>query len=251
MLVEKLNIEKHTTVNEIVRKNHHTAEVFRKYNIEYCCGGKWPLEAVCLSNGIAFEQLKQELQQAMRVAQLPANTAFETWDTDFLTKYIVNVYHQHIKRSLPVTGDIVQHFADGHVKKFPEMQEVASLFHAFEKEILPHIQYEEETIFPYISQLSHAHQNNDSYAKLLVKTLRKRLDLIMKQEEDFLSTFIVKIRLLTNNYHIPVNACVSHRLALLRLNDLDNDLVQHIYLENEILYPRALKIEQELLEGSI
>lgn len=128
------------------------------------------------------------------------------------------------------------------------MQEVARLFEQLKKELLPHIQHEEDTIFPYICQVVHAWENNDTYGRLLVKTLRKPLGVMMKHEEDVLSALTLKIRLLTNNYAVPDRACVSHQVALARLKELDNDLMQHIFLENEVLFPRAIKIEQELLK---
>jgi len=248
MLLHKLAIERNSFINDIVRQHHHTADVFRKHGIEYCCGGKWPLETVCLTKGIEFDQLRKELEDACRVIQLSPMIAFDTWDIDFLTNYIVNVHHQYLKKTLADTSEIIKHFADGHEKKYPHMQEVLALFQQLEKEILPHIRHEEETIFPYIRQIAHAYENNDTYAKLLVKTLRKPLDVIMKHEEDVLSALVLKIRILTNSYIAPENACVSHTLALSRLKELDNDLMQHIYLENEILFPRALKIESELLK---
>jgi len=248
MLLYKPVIDRNSFVNDIVRQHHHTADIFRKYGIEYCCGGKWPLETVCLSKGIEFAQLRKELEQACRVVQLPPMIDFDTWNLDFLTNYIVNVHHQYLKKTLADTAEIIAHFAGSHEKKYPHMQEVSALFQQLEKAILPHIQYEEETIFPYICQIAHAYENNDSYAKLLVKTLRKPLDVIMKHEEDVLSALVLKIRMLTNSYTAPENACVSHTLALSRLKELDNDLTQHIYLENEILFPRALKIELELLK---
>jgi regulator of cell morphogenesis and NO signaling len=231
-----------------VRQEHRTADVFRKHGIEYCCGGKWPLETVCLTKGIEFDQLKKELEDVCRVIQLPPLVSFNTWNTDFLTSYIVNVHHQYLKTTMPDTEEIIKQFADGHVKQYPHMQDVFATFQQLKKEILPHIQYEEDTIFPYICQIAHAHENNDTYAKLFVKTLRKPLAVIMKHEEDVLSALILKIRMATNSYTSPENACVSHTLSLSRLKELDNDLMQHIYLENEILFPRALKIEAELLK---
>ena len=137
-----------------------------------------------LNNGLDFEQIKKELEDASRITQLPPMLAYETWNIDFLTSYVVNVHHQYLKMTLPDTCEIVRHFADKHVSKYPHMQEVASLCEQLAKEILPHIQYEEDTIFPYICQVVHAYENNDSYAKLLVKTLRKPLDIIMRHEED-------------------------------------------------------------------
>lgn len=248
MLLHKIAIERNSFINDIVRKHHHTADVFRKYGIEYCCGGKWPLETVCLTKGIEFDQLRKELEYACRVIQLPPMIAFDTWNIDFLTSYIVNVHHHYLKKTLADTVEIIKRFAEGHEKKYPYMQEVFVLFQQLKKEILPHIKYEEETVFPYICQIAHAYENKDTYAKLLVKTLRKPLDVIMKYEEDVLSVHVLKIRLLTNSYLTPENACVSHTLALSRLKELDNDLMQHIYLENEILFPKALKIESELLK---
>ena len=248
MLLHKIAIERNSFVNDLVRKHHHTADVFRKHGIEYCCGGKWPLETVCMTKGIAFDQLKKELEDACRVTQLPPMVAFDSWNIDFLTSYIINIHHEYLKKTLADTAEIIKHFADGHEKKYPYMQEVFVLFQQLQKEILPHIKYEEETIFPYICQIAHAYENKDTYAKLLVKTLRKPLDAIMKHEDDLLMALVLKIRLLTNGYTVPENACVSHTLALSRLKELDNDLIQHIYLEKEILFPRALAIESELLK---
>jgi len=248
MFLHKIAIGQNSFVNDIVRQHHRTADVFRKYGIEYCCGGKWPLDTVCMTIGIEFSQLQKELEDVCRVVQLPPAIAFDTWDTDFLISYIKNVHHQYLKKTLPGTEEIIKHFAAGHIKKYPYMQEVVSQFQQLIKEILPHIQYEEETIFPYISQIAHAWENSDTYAKLLVKTLRKPLNDIMKHEQDVLLAPVLTIRKLTSNYTVPENACVSHTLALSRLKELDNDIMQHIYLENEILFPRALKIESELLK---
>jgi regulator of cell morphogenesis and NO signaling len=248
MFLQRVIIERNSLVNDIVKKSHHTADVFRKYGVEYCCGGKWPLETVCMANGLVFEELKIELETASKIITLPPGLDFKNWNIDFLTNYIINIHHEYLKKTIPDTGKIIRHFADGHIKKYPYMQEVASLFDQLQKEILPHIKYEEETIFPYICQAVHAYENNDTYGKLLVKTLRKPLNVMMRHEEDVLSALILKIRILTNNYITPENACVSHALALSRLNELDNDLMQHIYLENEILFPRAMAIEHELLK---
>jgi regulator of cell morphogenesis and NO signaling len=223
-------------------------DVLRKYNIEYCCGGKWTLQDVCMMKGLDFEKLSKELENASRRIELSPSLGFESWNVDFLTSYIINVHHQFLKKTLPATAEIVQHFTVGHQKKFPYMQEVNNLVEQLQKEILPHILYEEETIFPYICQVVHAYEDKGSYGRLLVKTLRKPLDVMMRHEEDVLSALVLKIRVLTNDYLIPENACTSHRVALLRLKELDADMVQHIYLENEILFPKAIGIEQELLK---
>lgn len=247
MFLSTIEINPGSNAADIVTRNYHTADVFRKYGIEFCCGGRWPLETVCATRGISFDELKNDLENASRPVYMPPRLSFERWNVDFLTSYIINVHHEYLRNTLPATEEIVTRFADEHVKKYPKMQEVKKLCGTLKKEILPHLMEEEQTIFPYICQVVHAYENNDSYAKLLVKTLRKPLDKMMRQEQESLSSLVLKIRSLSENYIPPEPSCVSHKVALSRLKELDNDLMQHIYLENDILFPRAIRIEQELL----
>ena len=244
----KIIIDRTSPVNEIVRLDHHTVDVFRKYGIEYCCGGKWPLEGVCVANGLDFDQVKKELELSTKGDFLPPSLHIEGWDLDFLIDYIINIHHGYLKATVNDTAAIIKHFTEGHLKKYPFMEEVLQIFENMQKTIFPHIRYEEETIFPYIRQICHAYANRDSYASLLVKTLRKPLGVSIRSEEDIFSDQILKIRMLTADYSIPGQACTSHRVVMLRLEELDKDLMQHIYLETEILFPRALKIEAELLQ---
>ncbi len=248
MFLSNLDITPATSVSEIVSQDYRTADVFRKYEIEYCCGGKWPLETVCMMKGLSFDDLKKELLLAARYNSISTTLPYDTWDVDFITSYITHVHHQYLRTTLPVTEEILKEFVVEHEKKYPYFLQVKRSFEQMKKDIMPHIKHEEDTIFPYICQVSHAYENSDSYARLLVKTLRKPLESMMRHEHDMLSAPVLKIRTLTNNYAPPENACVSHKVVLSRLKELDNDLMQHIYLENEVLFPRTLKIEQELLK---
>jgi regulator of cell morphogenesis and NO signaling len=248
MELNEITIDGNSIVSDIVKSNFHTADVFRRHDIEYCCGGRWPLEAVCHAKGIELDKLKKELTAASRVVYVSAGLPYHTWPVDFLTDYIVNVHHSYIRHSMPVTGDMLRHFAGKHEKKYPYLMEVRALYEKLEQDVLPHLAYEEEIIFPYICQVAHAYENNDSYARLLVKTLRKPLDALMQHEHTLLEAPMVTIRELTKNFAAPENACISHRVVLARLEELDNDLVQHLYLENQILFPTALRIEKEILQ---
>jgi regulator of cell morphogenesis and NO signaling len=248
MFLPSAVIEKNSLVNDIVKQNHRTADVFRKYGIEYCCGGRWPIESVCMTKGLEFEELKKELLNACQIIVLPASLPFNEWPIDFLTSYIINIHHHYLRTALPDTEIILEKFSEGHAEKYPDMQRAYKLLVQLRKELLSHILQEEESIFPYICQITNAHKNNDSYARLLVKTLRKPIAVMTLHEHNLLTTYIYKFRELTNNYTVPEHACTSHKISLARLKELDNDLVQHIFLENEILFPRAIQIEKELLK---
>ena len=113
--------------------------------------------------------------------------------------------------------------------------------------MVPHLQEEEEIVFPYIRLLGHAHLNKDPYAKLLVKTLRKPVVKMIGTDQAIIA-ILNSFREITSGYTAPEKACTSHRVVFSKLEELDNDLSQHIYLENEVLFPRALAMEKELLE---
>src|SRR5580765_574740 len=136
MFLPGSTIEKGSFVNDIVKQNYHAADVFRRYNIEYCCGGRWPLETVCTTRGIDFEQLKKELETAGRIIRLSPGLPYHSWDVDFLTSYIINVHHHYLKTSMPVTGEMIKHFADGHEKKYPYMNEVYRVFEKLQKDLI-------------------------------------------------------------------------------------------------------------------
>lgn len=241
-------IDQDLSVSEIVSSDYRTADVFRKYGIDFCCGGKWPLKMVCETKDLDLGLIKKELEESVRTISIHNTLKFEEWDIDFLTDYIVNVHHQYMRKALAEAKDYLVTFVEGHEKKFPYLPELLKIFMDLSKEMFPHLQQEEAIIFPYIRQIAHAYNSNESYAGLLVRTLRKPVENVMHHEHESVNAYLHAIRNLTNHYTLPVGACVSHKVTFMKLLEIDNDLVQHIYLENDILFPRAIAMEQELLE---
>jgi len=118
----------------------------------------------------------------------------------------------------------------------------------FMKDIPPHMKQEEEIFFPYIKQIHHAYKHRESYARLLIRTLRKPIEEVMLKEHEATGSSLLRLRKITNNYTPPEKACITHKVTFAKLKELDKDLVQHIHLESNILFPKAIKMEQELLE---
>jgi regulator of cell morphogenesis and NO signaling len=235
------------TVAEIVAKDYRTADVFRKYGIEFCCGGKLPLKTACEAKGVNLQKLTRELEEVTRNVQIPGNFNFNDWDIDFLTDYLVNVHHYYLRKNLPQLQDHLERFAEGHRKKYPYVDELQRSVNQLVRTINPHLEQEEEIIFPYIRQIGHAYHSRASYASLLVRTLRKPVEDIMQHEHDNTVKVVKKWRELTNDYTLPTHACVSHQVVFKKLKEVDNDLCQHLHLENNILFPKAISMEKELL----
>jgi len=242
------HIEPSSFVTDIVIQDYRTADVFRKYDIDFCCGGKWPLDIACQNRNLNTEEVIRELQKIMN--QSPSNAAidFDSWEIDFLADYILNVHHSYLKRALPETKEQVDKFLVEHRKKFPELEEIESIMNRFINEMPPHMRQEEEIYFPYIKQIYHAHKHRESYARLLIRTLRKPIEEVMQKEHDTTGSNLNKLRSITNNYTPPANACITHKITFAKLQELDKDLVQHIHLESNILFPKAIQMEQELLQ---
>lgn len=232
---------------DIVKKHYRTAAVFAEHGIEYCCGGKWPLHLVCETKGIDPGPLLEKLHSVSRNIAVPGSLPFSEWKTDFLADYIVNVHHEYLRRSLPHINGQLGKFIAEHAKKYPGLADLEKQFTQLQTSLIPHLLQEEEVIFPYIRQMSHAYESREDYASLLVRTLRKPVEDIMHHEHKLLEKTLLRFRELTDNYTPPEAACTSHRLSFSLLRELDDDLVQHVYLENEILFPRAIAMEKELL----
>lgn len=247
MFLKVFEITPETLVSEIVTRDYRTADIFNKYGIEYCCGGKWPLKVACMIKGIELDLLLIEIEKATRTFQLPNSLPFNEWKIDFLIDYIIHIHHHYLKQTLPGLRTALDNFTVEHEKKYSYFQTVLLHHQKLENDILPHLKQEEEVIFPYLKQVAHAYENKDSFAKLLVKTLRKPIASVIDHEHRILNETIYQFRKLTNNYISPENACTNHQVILSRLKALDNDLVQHIFLENEVLFPRVIAMEKELL----
>ena len=240
-------IEPSSFITDIVTNDYRTAEIFRKYGIDFCCGGKWPLDTVCQNKNLNTEDIIGELLKIVRQSASNAALDFDSWNIDFLADYILNVHHSYLKKALSETKEQVKKFLDGHREKFPELEEIEVIINRFMKEIPPHMKQEEDIFFPYIKQIYHAHKNRESYAKLLIRTLRKPLEDVMQKEHETTGANLNKLRAITNNYTPSGNACITHKITFAKLKELDKDLVQHIHLESNILFPKAIEMEQELL----
>lgn len=241
-------IEPSSFVTDIVTHDYRTADIFRKYDIDFCCGGKWPLETICQNKNLDTGTIIKELQNVVLQTASNAILDFDSWDVDFLADYIFNVHHRYVNRALPEVSEQTIKFLDGHRKKYPELEEIEVIIKKFLREIPPHMKQEEEIFFPYIKQIFYAHKNKESYARLLIRTLRKPLEEVMLKEHETTGTSLHRLRAITNNYTPPDNACIAHKVTFSKLKELDNDLVQHIHLESNILFPKAIAMEQELLK---
>ena len=248
MVSNNNGIDDNSFVSDIVFKDYRTADVFRNYGINFCCGGKIPLNKVCEAMGLDAIAIKRELEQAVQQISISNFLSYHEWNLDFLADFIVHVHHAYLKKALPETREYLTRFVEGHRKKYPYLDKLEADFINFNNELLVHIQEEEEIFFPYIKQISHAYCNQESYGGLFARTLHKPVVNMSRFDDEMLGKWLKRLREHTNNYTLPLNPCVNHKVTFSKLRELDNDLVQHGNLETNFLFPKAIAMENELLE---
>lgn len=247
MFLQSFEISDKSLVADVVAQDYRTADVFRRYGISYCCGGKWPIDRACEMKGVDADKLHRELEVATRTIQVSSQLSFADWDIDFLISYLINVHHHFLKKSLPETQRMLVDFSNEHKKQLPYLIELEKQFDLLIKQLITSMQREEEVIFPYIHQIAHAHTHSIPPGDLLITTLRKPVEEIMYHGHEIVWDIILSIRKLTSSYTIPENSCISHKVVIAKLRELDNDLIQHLYLEQSILFSKAITIEKQVL----
>jgi regulator of cell morphogenesis and NO signaling len=236
-----------TTVSEIVRSDYRTAEVFKQYGINYCCGGQVSLKEACTLKGTDYKIVEKKLCDATRNVYVNNALQFHNWKIDFLVDYIINVHHAYLEATIPALKSAILSFIEGHKKKFPELDKMLIAFTELTNILVLQNKHEEEITFPYIKQLDSTHRRKEVYGNLFVRTLRKPLSNFEK-ENNTIRKLLEELQILANEYQFPPNACTNHQVIFHRLKEFHGDLVQHKHLENNILYPKAIALEKELLE---
>lgn len=225
-----------TTIGEIVANDFRAASVFKEAGIDFCCGGSKSLATACRETGADVHILAARLQELSQLPS-PSNLNFKDWNLAFLSDYIVNTHHKFVQKNLPELLFYTQKIADVHGGHHPELLEVASLFAKINDELLQHLKNEEEVLFPAIKK-AETHPTAEVKAIILSEITR------MQAEHEFAGGAMDKINVLTNNYRVPADACNTYSVSLKMLGQFEDDLHIHVHLENNILYPKALKLAE-------
>ncbi len=244
-MTRRLAGESDETLGEIAAKDLRKAQVFKKYGLDFCCGGKKTVKEACAEKGIDVTKVEQELQTADKNITSARPLPYNDWNLDFLADYIVNTHHSYVKKNIPDLNAYATKVARVHGGSHPELLEIARLSEEICDELSSHMVKEENVLFPYIKKLvasknSGAAMNVDSF-----QTVKTPID-VMEHEHEAVGKNLEEIRRLSNDYALPVDACASYFFLYKLLEEFENDLHLHVHLENNILFPKAIELEKKL-----
>ncbi|HEY8661426.1 MAG TPA: iron-sulfur cluster repair di-iron protein [Hanamia sp.] len=235
--------EKDETLGEIAAKDLRKAQVFKKYGLDFCCGGKKTVKEACAEKGLDVTKIEQELQTADKNISTARPLPYNEWSLDFLADYIVNTHHSYVKKTIPDLRSYASKVASVHGNRHPELLAISQLTDEVCEELSLHMVKEETVLFPYIKQLVASKNNGNPLQKGTFNTIQAPIDM-MEHEHDVVGKKLEQIRTLSNNYALPDDACASYSFLYKTLEEFEYDLHIHVHLENNILFPKSLEMEK-------
>ncbi|MCF3108988.1 iron-sulfur cluster repair di-iron protein [Niabella sp. CC-SYL272] len=233
-----MDINEQTVIGALVAEDYRTATVFKTYGIDFCCNGNRTIAEACAKKGQGPEILIGALEQA-RSQQGTEGLAYTSWPADLLADYIEKKHHRYVTAKIAEITPFLEKVATVHGSRHPELKAVEALFKDSAAELSAHMQKEEMILFPYIRSLA-----SNGTTRAPFETVEDPIS-VMMHEHHMEGERFEKIAALTGNYTPPEDACSTCRVTFSLLKEFEEDLHLHVHLENNILFPKAVKMEQE------
>lgn len=220
-----MQIRPESTVGSVATEHPLATRVFSRHGIDFCCGGGRSLADACAQGGASLDTVLSELER-----ELQTDDADIRWDQQplkALISHLLEDFHKPLREELPRLLAMAQKVVRVHGDKDPErLNGVLDTLVALEAELMPHMEKEELILFPMIASGQGAMAGGPVS--------------VMEAEHDVAGDLLRKMSQLTNAYTVPEAACNTWRALWVGLEAFENDLHQHIHLENNILFPGAL-----------
>jgi regulator of cell morphogenesis and NO signaling len=232
------------TVRELALENATATRVFEKLGIDYCCGGDKSLEEACCVANLNIDQVLDSLEMAEQSAH--AAQKDRDWQVEPLADligHIKNTHHKYTREEMARLSPLFDKVCSVHGKNHPELLQIRGLFQGLSQELTTHLMKEEMVLFPYIVRMEEAAIEKEPLVPAPFGTVQNPVSM-MEHEHDSAGNALRAMREASNGYSAPADSCVSYQTLYKTLAAFETDLHQHIHLENNILFPRAVAMEK-------
>lgn len=238
-----MQINENTIVGDIVRTNFKTAPLFEQNRIDFCCGGNISLQEASRKAGVDVQALIAQINSAMQEEDFDARF-IEGLSPDQLADYIEKRHHSYVKEKIPFIKQKLQKLCDVHGGNHQELFKISELFEEGAGNLSQHLMKEELVLFPMIRKLTEA-KNGKAVDLKQFGDVQSPITVMLEEHQTEGDRFDT-ISELTNQYQTPEDGCETYEVTMKSLQDFEKDLHRHIHLENNVLFPQAIKMEKEL-----
>jgi len=236
-------INSQMTVRDVALQIPDSTRVLEKLKIDYCCGGGRPLAEACVSAGVEVEKVIEMLTDASHSNEKDNRSLdFQSLPLSQLITHIVETHHVFTKSEMDRLAALTEKVIGPHGENHPELIQVRDLFQRLCADLEPHMFREERILFPHIVTLEQAVTKNRPKPFAPFGSVNSPVRMMMMQH-DAAGEILRELRRLTADYTVPLDACISYKTLYQALENFEKDLHQHIHLENNILFPKAVELE--------
>jgi regulator of cell morphogenesis and NO signaling len=238
-----MRITQDVTVGEIAAAEPSSIRVFESLGIDYCCGGKRGLADACSRIGISVDDAISRITQAERDAHAPALPAWAQARLSAIIRHIVEHHHAYIRSEAPRISALLEKVVARHGGTHPEMAEIQDLFLAAIQELVTHALKEEQVLFPHIIRMEEAAAAGQPLPPAFFGSISMPIARMLADHDDAGALF-ARMNQFAGGYVPPEGACATFRALYHGLHEFERDLHEHVHLENNVLFPRAIALER-------
>ena len=236
------------TVREIAIEHPTTVRVFESLGIDYCCGGKRTLNDACERAGVPVQRALDMLASVEEGASVDV-ADWARASTGELIGHIVGRHHNYVRSESPRLVSMLETVVSRHGQEHPELASIRDLFSALTQELSAHMLKEETILFPYLEQMASAVARGAAPPLTVLGSVEMPISRMLADHDDA-GELLAEMRVLSSGYRVPESACPTYRALYHGLEEFERDLHHHVHLENNILFPRALHMEQQVSEAA-
>jgi regulator of cell morphogenesis and NO signaling len=232
------------TVGELALELPRATDVFEKLKIDYCCNGNKALADACASAGVKVDTAVQMLEQAA-AASAPGNgsTDLQSATLSELIAHILDKHHVYTNEQMARLDALMGKVVGVHGQNHPELLTIGDIFQRLCADLKPHMFKEEQILFPYIIEMERAALQRRAAPLAPFGTVKNPVRMMM-MEHDTVGEILRELRQTSGNYSVPADGCVSYHALYQGIEAFEKDLHQHMHLENNLLFPRAIAMEE-------
>ena len=239
-----MDISTTTKVRDIALEIPQATRVLEKLKIDYCCGGEQPLGDACATAGVDFRNVLQMIDQLRESTESQnGRTDLQTIPLADLIDYILDKHHIYTKDEMARLEPLADKVVGAHGANHSELLAIRDLLHQLFTDLKQHMFKEEQILFPFVIALERANEQNRPAPFAPFGTVNNPIRMMM-MEHDTAGDILREMRTLSSDYKVPADACISFKTFYEAIEAFEQDLHQHIHLENNLLFPKAIELEE-------